>query len=213
MMSLRSTRPSLFKLCLLFGLLSGCAAYGVPATSDPWQKLKYAVDLFDHRGRPLPAERLIREAVTIFHERNDEMSLAHAYRTYGFFFRSQSIDRWQHHYKTNGFIEPGATYDTRYDKSIEYFGKAATIFQAHQDDGWLSNVYFNMGLTYVAAKRSDRACEAIAKASDSHKRYLAEHPGIVVDLPYGYHSFEEYLQSLREKIPCPAVPTATLPSA
>ena len=59
-------------------LMSGCAAIGVVATSDPHVKLNDAENLFITQNRPLPAERLIREAMAIYQERDDPHGLANA---------------------------------------------------------------------------------------------------------------------------------------
>jgi hypothetical protein len=136
---------SLLLLIVGSSLLTGCAAYGVPASSDPDQKLRDAYMLFDRKDRPLPAERLIREAITIYQEQNKEPALAEAYRAYGFFFRSQAVERWHKHYESSGFLEPGATYENRHDKSIEYFSRAAGILEKYQKHDRLSNIYLNMG--------------------------------------------------------------------
>ncbi len=74
-------------IILLAILVAGCAAMGVPYTTDPKKKLSYAVMLYDEQQRPLPAERLIRESIDIFKSENNEKGLAQAYRVYGFFFR------------------------------------------------------------------------------------------------------------------------------
>ena len=133
---------------LLFSLLAftGCAAIGVPATSDPAGKLRDATALFDRQDRPLPAERLIREALEIYQKNDDQLGVAEAYRTYGFFFRSASINgKWSKFYRDNGFLDRSATFDARYIKSIEYFEMARAIYSAHQRFDALTNVDLNTG--------------------------------------------------------------------
>jgi len=116
----------LFSIILIW--LSGCAAMGVPYTSDPIEKLKWACGLFDYAERPLPAESLIREAIEICQKTNDSECLAQAYLTYGLFFRSLSLTGiYKNHYKKNGFWEKTATYETRFAKSDEYFEKALAL--------------------------------------------------------------------------------------
>jgi hypothetical protein len=91
----------------VFSLLAGCAAMGVVATDDPAGKLRDATALFGGYARPLPAERLIREAIDIYEKQNDSLGLAEAYRTYGLFFRSTSIEGpWSKLYRERGFLDP-----------------------------------------------------------------------------------------------------------
>ena len=183
-------------------LLSGCAAFGVPATNNPDEKLRDAYMLFDRQNRPLPAERLIREAIAIYQERKNEPALSEAYRAYGFFFRSQAVERLHKHYESAGFLEPGATYENRHEKSIEYFTKAADILQKYEKHDRLSNIYLNMGFTYEAAQQPHRACEMYTKTLKSHERFMSEHPGTQIDLPPGYQSFDQFINSRREKLRC-----------
>jgi hypothetical protein len=44
----------------------GCSAIGVPKSSDPATKLRQANELFVKQDRPLPAERLIQEALELY---------------------------------------------------------------------------------------------------------------------------------------------------
>src|SRR5436190_669032 len=108
--------------------LAGCAGVGVVATDDPAAKLHDAAYLYSKAGRPLIAERLIRQAIDLYEKNNDQLGLAEAYRQYGLFFLSPSIQKWNKVYRDSGFLDKSATFDTRYAKSIEYFEKAAAIY-------------------------------------------------------------------------------------
>ena len=70
---------NLSALALVVLILSGCAAAGVPYTSDPAAKLADAAQLFDIQGRPLPAEKLIVEALDQYKDTNNQLGLAEAY--------------------------------------------------------------------------------------------------------------------------------------
>ncbi len=70
--------------------LSACAAMGVVATSDPRKELGNAVALFDH-GRPLPAERMIVDAVAQCEKTDNAICVGEAYRVYGLFFQSTAV--------------------------------------------------------------------------------------------------------------------------
>src|SRR5207253_7111162 len=132
---------------LSFSLLgfTGCAAIGVPATTDPARKLRDATALFDRQDRPLPAERLIREALEVYQRNGDQLGVAEAYRTYGFFFRARSVGgKWSKFYRDNGFLDRSAAFDARYINSIEYFEMARAIYSAHQRFDALTNVVLNM---------------------------------------------------------------------
>ncbi len=182
---------------------AGCAGVGISATSDPAVKLNDAGDLFERQDRPLPAERLIREAIEIYQERNDQLGLAEAYRTYGFFFRSPSIEgKWSKHYRENGFLDKSTTFETRYAKSIEYFEKARAIFVEVKRFDALTNVDLNMGFTYVAMGDRDAACKAFDRSLESYRENLRVTAGAKPVVPRGFTSYEEFLADRKKRYGC-----------
>lgn len=164
--------------------LAGCAAAFVPDTSDPHEKLKWAGGLVHMGSRPLPAEWLIQEAITIFAERGDEVGLAAAYRVYGSFFASPAIEQWRRWYSAHGFRDKTATVDNRYTKSIEYFQRAVDIYTRYHRTDWLTYVYLNMGRTYEAMGERDPACHAFEKSAENHAATAHFDPEINVAANY-----------------------------
>src|SRR5439155_17074841 len=75
---LMASPPSAYSMLLLSSLLTfaGCAAFGVPPTRDPATKLRTATWLFDRQDRPLPAERIIREALELYQKDGDQLGIA-----------------------------------------------------------------------------------------------------------------------------------------
>ncbi len=189
-------------LYLFSVLLTGCAAMGVPATGNPDKKVANAYTLFDEQQRPLPAERLIREAIDIYRETGDELGLAEAYRAYGFFFRSKAVEKWNEHYKSNGFLEQRATYGNRYQESIAFFEKSAVILERHEKNASLSNVYLNMGFTYEFANQPTEACKAYTQSLGYNQRHQRDHPDDTTILPEGFTSFEAYIDAILKRLNC-----------
>jgi tetratricopeptide (TPR) repeat protein len=164
--------------------LAGCAAAFVPATSDPQEKLNWAGGLVHMGSRPLLAERLIQEAITIYKQRNDEVGLAGAYRVYASFFASPAIEKWRKWYAKHGFLDKTATVDDRYAKSIEYFQKAAAIYTRHNRTDWLTYVNLNMGLTYEQMGDRDSACRAFEISEENYRATARFDPEIKVVTDY-----------------------------
>lgn len=186
-----------------FLALSGCAGFGIVATSDPAAKLNDAGDLFGRQDRPLPAERLIREAIEIYQEQKDQLGLAEAYRTYGFFFRSPSIEgKWNKHYRENGFLDKAATFETRYAKSIEYFEKARSTYAENKRFDALTNVDLNMGFTYVAMGNRDAACQAFDRSVESYRENSRQTAGARPVVPRGFASYEEFVADRKKRYGC-----------
>lgn len=175
---------------------------GVLESNDPKIKIRDAYELFDHEQRPLPAERLIQQAMAIYQSNHDDLGLADAYRAYGFFFRSAAVEKWHKAYEASAFIESGATFANRHDKSIEYFEKAAAIFEKHQKFDELTNVYLNLGFTYEFAKQPEKACAQYKKSVASNRLQMKEHPGVSTTLPQGFSSYEAYVNAILERLKC-----------
>jgi tetratricopeptide (TPR) repeat protein len=196
-------RPASVVLLFLSLLgFAGCAAFGVPATTDPAGKLRDATALFDRQDRPLPAERLIREALELYQKNGDQLGVAEAYRTYGFFFRSSSVNgKWSKFYRDNGFLDRSATFDTLYIKSIEYFEMARAIYSAHQRLDALTNVDLNMGFTYELMGDPQAACQAFDRSRQDHTEMLRRNPGARIEMQ-GFSTYEQFLAPHRQRAGC-----------
>jgi len=194
---MKNIRSSMIAM-LMVVVLSGCAAMLVSETSDPDKKLGWATALLEEQHRPFPAEKLIREAIQIYKEQNNEMGLAEAYRSYGTFLRSGVIEEtpWRKSYVKDGFLDKSATYDNRYDKSIEYLENSGQLFAKNNKLDRVSNVYLNMGITYEIAGKTDKACEAYKTSQEIHRKFMEDNPGTIIRLPTGFSgTYEDYINS------------------
>lgn len=188
---------------LLVGLwLSGCAAMFVPETSDPMKKIGWAIELFNNQGRPLPAERLIRETIEICEKDGNVPCLGKANVTYGFFFRSPSIEKWEKVYRENGFYDKNATFDNRLVKSKEYFEKGISYYLQTNEYDALTNAYLNIGFTYYFLNDSKGECESYAKSLEYNAKNFEANPDAKVALPPGVSSFKEYVAPFQKRAGC-----------
>jgi hypothetical protein len=190
----------LLVFCLTF---AGCVAVGLPATGDPAKKLHAATALFDHRNRPVLAETLIRQALERYQTNGDELGVAEAYRTYGFFFRSASVGRLSNFYRKNGFLDKSATFDARYGKSVEYFERARLIYAAHQRFDALVNVDLNMGFTLELMGDQPAACRAFDRSLQDSAEHARQSPDAKIVLPSGFGTYEEFVASHKQRLDCP----------
>jgi len=191
-----------FAILLAVNLLAGCAAALVPATSDPARKLGWAQELFDNQDRPLPAERLINEAIEIYKTQHDELGLAEGYRVYGLFFKSQAVERQQNFYQNNGFQDKSAAYDKRLDKAAEYFYKSLALMQKNNASGSLPNVHLQIALTHWRMNNLGAACTAFDDSLKAYKARMQQHPDTKVVLPEEYSNFEIAVNDLKKRAGC-----------
>lgn len=190
-------------LCGLSVVFSGCAGVGIFATSDPATRLHDASDLFDRKDSPLIAEKFIREAVDSYRKNNDQPGLANAYLTYGFFFRSSAIEgRWSEYYRKNGFLDKSASFDGRYEKSIEYLEKARNIFTEYKRFDALINVNLNIGFTYEVMGYGEAACQAFDRSLENNRDNLHQVSSVTVALPKGFATYEEFLKPHMARAGC-----------
>jgi tetratricopeptide (TPR) repeat protein len=178
----------------------GCAAMFIPATNNPYKKLYWAEQLFDKQDRPLPAERLIREAMSLFNERNDKQGIAMSYRLYGFFLKSTSIKNWETFYRKNGFLDKSVTYDKRLEKAVEYFKKAEELFLILKEYDAITNISLNLGYTYEQIGDLKKASDLFDQSLEAHRENLRQNPETKVNLPIGYNSYEEFIISEKKRL-------------
>jgi len=119
---LKKIISSVLALIIIMPAMAGCAAVGVPHTTNPDKKLRYAEFLFNNEDRPLPAQSLIYEAIEKYKSNGDNVGLANAYSTYAFFLQSPSVGRWS----KMSFEDSSITHENRFQKSAEYWKKNNT---------------------------------------------------------------------------------------
>ena len=177
---------NLFMRCLLLAcitLTGACTAVGVVSTRDPLTKLNDAAVLYGRKDRPLPAERLIQEALAIYQREDDAHGLGTAYREYGDFLRSAAVVSWESEYRSHGFLDRSINFDNRLEKATEFYRKALASLElaaqqcesAGQYDA-LSNVYYNMAWTQLALGETSRGCEDFDRALGAYTENMRRNP-------------------------------------
>lgn len=179
---------------IVFVFITACASVNVKNSKCDTQDLKEAEALMLKQLRPLPAERKIQHVITKSIEDNNQVCLAQAYRLYGFFFRSSAVEKWQSYYTKNGFIDTTAQYDKRLFKSAEYFEKAIAIYLSLNDyNDALSNLYFNLGVTYESLNELEKAEMYYTESLAYHKRSWNKSSNQSYIMPKKYHRFEQFI--------------------
>ncbi|MGA7983847.1 MAG: hypothetical protein WCA01_01575 [Burkholderiales bacterium] len=191
-----------------FLLLGACAGTGVESTADPLTKLNDAELLYSQQDQPPLAEKLIRDAIDIYAQRDDAHGLGNAYREYADLLRSNSVSgRWASYYREHGFRDPTVTYANRMAKSSEYYTRALGYYARAEVQlrdaekfGALTNVYFNMATTYFQLKDKDKACEYFDRTVDAYNENLRRHPSAKPYSPTG--SVPGLVSSLKKQAGC-----------
>ena len=186
----------------LAALCASAVGLGAGSIDDPHRQLADATRLFDKEGSPLKAERLIRTAIETCQQQGDEACVADGWLTYGFFFRSPSIDGMAKFYRDTGFIDPAASFDTRVERSAEYFSKAATAFAAQQRYERAAHAYFNAGFSLAIAQQRTAACDAFDKSLASSRQNAQLHPPVKQEVPRGFKNFEVFVAKQKEIVGC-----------
>ncbi|MFS1526319.1 hypothetical protein ACL7TT_19850 [Microbulbifer sp. 2304DJ12-6] len=93
-------------LVIISAYILGCAAAGVPYTSDPTEKLQNAYYLMNNEGRALPAEKLGLEALSDFKKVNNTYGEAEAEHFLGTFYKSQVYRSYSDFYIKHGEYDP-----------------------------------------------------------------------------------------------------------
>jgi hypothetical protein len=174
----------LFEPALVVFLVS--SGVSIADTDSPQDNLGRASYLFDRANRPFAADECI----------------ADGWLTYGFFFRPRSVDKQEKSYQKDGFLDASATFDTRFDKFVEYFEMTASAFALQRRFDRASNAYLNEGFTFAIAGRKADACAAFTKSLDSYKKNKDLHPNAAQDVPKAVNNFDELLANERTRLGC-----------
>src|SRR3569832_67784 len=181
---------------LLLVALAGCAAALVPETSDPARKLGWARELINNQNRPIPAERLIKEALTIYQAEQNELGEADANRTLAEFYKSDA-------YANNAHYKATTEYPLRYKTAIGYYNNALALYVKNGELFGASNETQQTGLLYAEENDIPSACKAFDEGLDYHNRGMGAHPETKVRLPKEFASFKDGIAYYKNKIGCP----------
>lgn len=192
--------------------LLGCAAVGVSSSADPEKKITDAEHLLD-QGRPLPADRLIHEAIAIYRERDDPHRLGYAYGLYGELLQSNAINRAEVPFMQNGFQDKSVTLANRFDKSAEYtrmamaqYEQAIARHQRAEKYDALTNAHLHLASLHQRLLEKDAACTNFRKALDAYGLNLQRNPRAKPQTPRSGQTLPEYLRNLMRKAHCAIAP-------
>lgn len=201
--------PKAFFLAAVPWLLASCAGVGVMETSDPMEKLNDAHYLYTYEYRALIAERLIREAMDIFRERQDFHGLGHAHREYADLLTSPSMGRWEKVFREDGFRDATVTYDNRFEKAQEYYARAMDFYRRAEpslkaDEVYdaLTNLYYNMSWASFQLGETEEACEFVEKSLDAYAMNIAQNPDAKSHVPPEHDSYESLVLDSPMNKPC-----------
>ena len=182
-------------------ILGGCAGFG-RSTENPAQKIQWADELISSKEDPIPAEKLIREAIDLYQKSNNQLGLAESYREYGIFFRSYAVTRSEKYYKEKGFLDTSANINTRYQKALEYFTKAKDIFKEQNRFEDLSNMHVSIAKTLVMLNLNKAACDELKEGLDTHAAFTKANPEAKELRSEEMTNYVEYIGTLKTQIGC-----------
>ena len=171
-------------------------------------KLNDAELLCRRQDQPVLAEKLIRQAIDAYTRRDDAHGLGNAYREYADLLRSDAFsEKWANYYREHGFQDRTVTLENRMAKSSEYYTKALGFYaraEAQLRDekkfGPLTNVYFNMAMSYHQLQQDKKACEYFDRTIDAYKENLRLNPAANPYSPTG--SVPGLVDSLKKQAGC-----------
>lgn len=195
-------------LTLLLSLLTSCVYVSLPESSDPAEKLEEA-QRYMAQGQPLPAERLITEAIRTYQTQNNPEALGNAYRDFAAFLQSSSVAQREQTYREAGFLDTDITFDNRYDKAAEYLDKALEQYSVaaarYQNAGrfdQLSTLYYRQANIYLRQNRPDKACQAYNQSRQAYAENAVRNTASYPAAPGGYASWHDAIAAAKRQAGC-----------
>jgi len=194
---------------LLSGLfLSSCVYVSLPESSDPAVKLEEA-GRYMAQGQPLPAERLIMEAMRMYQTENNPEGLGNAYRDFGVFLRSSAVTQRERTYRETGFLDSSITYDNRHEQSRIYlekalaqYNEAANRYKSQGRYDLLSALHYTQAGTYLLQNNRAMACTTYDQSRKAYAESAVRNLSAKPDIPKGYASFHEAITAARNQAGC-----------
>lgn len=170
-------------------ILGGCA-------KDPKAKLDEADELRENNDA-IGAERLIREVIEQYSERDDLSGLGYAYAHYGLLLVSDEYRARKDHWQRQG------TYDATLSSGIGYLEKATKNFARAADPVGGRFATFQLAQLYADADRTADACQALDAATALDAEAIRRFPHASYMLPRGYRNLGEVAASRKAEYACP----------
>lgn len=150
-----------FNLLIIFLsslLLLGCSSAGVIHSNDPSVKISQAYQL-KSQSRPIPAQKLLQEALVIYQAENNKQGEARAYLGLGDLYKSQS-------YQSQADIFKKWNEYQSYADAASYYLKAGNIYEEKLDYWSLSRTYSAAGDAHILDGRVKESCELYVKVGE-----------------------------------------------
>jgi tetratricopeptide (TPR) repeat protein len=199
---------SLAATCLV--LFNACTLLGMSMSSNPETKLKDAQEMYLYYNRPVRAESLIDEAIVIYKKENDAHGLGKAYREYAQFLESSVVANRAGYFREHGFIDKSVTFDNRFAKAKEYYGKsleshqvAAKELATKKQYDLLTNTFYNMAVVHLALDQRNEACADYDHALEAYKQNMKQDPFAKPSYSHGYASLPDALEDAKRRAGCP----------
>lgn len=201
-MKLIQLSPLLFSAALAF---SGCAAFGVPETSDPFVKLAQANYLEHAQARPAGAAILMRQAKAICEKRADDYCLAETLKAYGRFMTSGGFNdaKWKATYAQSAYyLDNTVTIDNRMQKGIDYRSRAREIFLKGKKFSEVVNMDHDIASVYWHLGANGDACVWYDRSLEDYSTMIADDPNVPMHFPANFATYQDYVASLKNKLAC-----------
>jgi len=184
--------------------LTGCAAFGVPYTSDPYTKVDYSYTLLS-QGRALPAEKLTNEALQEFIKTGDTRGEAEAHVFFGQFYKSPTYRSYAPFYKKQG------EYDPSNDKAISHSLLAVELYEGINNYMQAAKAKFSLATAYLDVDQV-KACNSFDETLVSYKKGETENPTETFQYNNYYGSFEGLIDAFKRKFCTPLALASALKS-
>jgi hypothetical protein len=174
---------------LVVSFIVGCAAVGVPATSDPFEKVNQAWQLM-YEGRPFPSERLALNALSEFEKESNFLGIAKANSFLGIFYSSSAYRSGKDLYIKQG------TYDSGISKSLSHLEAAKEAWIEINDLWGASTMQLAMGDSYISQGNKSKACAMYKESLNTYNREDAVFAGRVHTYNTQYGDYPDLLNAL-----------------
>jgi len=174
----------------------------VKAPQEVQSRMARARQLYLQEGKPVEAEQLLQKAIREATAAGDDRGLAEGLQQYAYLLASPAVEKERSVYQRNGFADKSVTWNTRLQKSIEYFDRAAPIYARLKRFDRLTDNSVGRGIAYTNLKNADEACASFDQGMSFREEAVRNDPALKLSVPKGYRSWDAYVSGLQKWAGC-----------
>lgn len=148
------------------------------------------------------AERLIAGASATVKQAGEDTGIAEVDLAWAEFYSSPAVVKAESYYRKRGFLDASVTYDSRLQKSVDYYDQATPLLLKARRYDALTAASASRGVALMNMGKREDACASFDESVSFYDEQMRRDPSVKPAVPEGYGSWKEYMSRLQKWAGC-----------